>query len=397
MRRVLLVLNTGSSSIKFALHDAGQAADQASCIASGAVEGIGHAPVLVLRQGAAITTQPPDTTQDTGAPDAIEGLIGWLLRALDARLGPLDVVSAGHRVVHGGRAFHAPVEVTDDVLVRLAQLCPLAPGHQPCNLAGIRAVAARWPATRQIACFDTAFHQTRPRAAQLYALPRALSTAGILRYGFHGLSYDHIAGRLGEVLGARVAKGKVIVAHLGSGASLCALHDRRSVDTTMGFTALDGLMMGTRCGQIDPGVILHLMREKGMDAATVEHLLGRESGLLGVSGISADMRALLDSPAPEAAEAVDLFIHMILRHIGALTATLGGLDALVFTAGIGERAPEIRHRVMAGLGWLGLTPDETANAAQRTIISTPESRITAARIPTDEEAVILRAMRAAEA
>jgi acetate kinase len=257
---------------------------------------------------------------------------------------------------------------------------------------GIRAVAARWPDCPQIACFDTAFHRSRPRHAQLFALPRALSDEGILRYGFHGLSYDHIAGQLPEVLGTTMAQGRVIVAHLGSGASLCAMRDGRSVDTTMGFTALDGLMMGTRCGQIDPGVLLHLMREKGMDADALERLLGKESGLLGVSGISSDMRDLQGSSAPEAAEAVALFVHMIQRQVGALTASLGGLDALIFTAGIGERAPVIRSKVMAGLGWLGLVPDEEANSANQTLISTPDSRVTAAMIPTDEEGVILRAL-----
>jgi acetate kinase len=228
----------------------------------------------------------------------------------------------------------------------------------------------------------------------IYALPRALSDEGILRYGFHGLSYDHIAGRLSDVLGERAARGKVIVAHLGSGASLCAMQNARSVETTMGFTALDGLMMGTRCGQLDPGVLLHLMREKGLDADGLERLLGRESGLVGVSGISADMRDLLNNPAPEAIEAVALFVQMILRQIGALTATLGGLDALVFTAGIGERSAEIRARVMAGLSWLGLIPDDAANSGHLSVISAPDSRVIASMIPTDEEGVILRAMLA---
>jgi acetate kinase len=277
-------------------------------------------------------------------------------------------------------------------MTRLRAFCPLAPAHQPHNLAGIEAVARHWPGTRQIACFDTAFHQSRPQVAQLYALPRALSDEGILRYGFHGLSYAYIAGCLPDMLGERLAQGRVIVAHLGSGASLCALHEGKSVDTTMGFTALDGLMMGTRCGQIDPGVLLHLMRAHAMDADGLERLLGRESGLLGVSGISPDMRDLLASPASGAAEAVALFIHMILRQIGALTASLGGLDALVFTAGIGEHAPEIRARVMAGLGWLGLIPDAAANLADSTVISAPQSRVVAAMIPTDEEAEILRAL-----
>ncbi|PZX39541.1 acetate kinase [Roseinatronobacter thiooxidans] len=386
MRRALLVLNTGSSSIKFAVHDA----ESAARLADGAIEGIGRAADLTLRHAGATHRQPVEGGHlaDTGA------LLEWLLQRLCDELGPMAVTAAGHRVVHGGQQFRGPVVVTAAVMQALQALCPLAPGHQPHNLAGIRAVAARWPDSAQIACFDTAFHQTRPRVAQIFAVPRALSDEGILRYGFHGLSFDHIAGRLAEVLGDKVAQGKVIVAHLGSGASLCAMQNGKSIDTTMGFTALDGLMMGTRCGQIDPGVLLHLMREKGLDGPALETLLGRESGLLGVSGISADMRDLLDSPAPQAAEAVALFVHMILRQIGALTASLGGLDGLVFTAGIGERSAAIRMQVMAGLDWLGLVPDEDANRAHGPLISAPRSAVAAAMIPTDEEAVILRAVLA---
>lgn len=384
MSRVFLILNTGSSTIKFALHEA----DTQAFIAHGVVEGVGRVPRLALRRGEGEKILHPDLGDDAGT----EALIHWLLSALTAELGPMKLAAAGHRVVHGGRNYAAPMEITNDVMATLRALCPLAPGHQPYNLAGIEAVAQHWPGTRQIACFDTAFHQSRPRLAQLYALPRALSDAGILRYGFHGLSYDHIAGCLPDVLGEECARGRVIVAHLGSGASLCALKDGQSVDTTMGFTALDGLMMGTRCGQIDPGVLLHLMRDKGLDADAVEKLLSRESGLLGVSGASHDMRDLLDSSAPEAAEAVELFVLMVQRQIGALAAALEGLDALIFTAGIGERSPVIRSRVMAGLGWLGLLQDEAANDANRPLISKPDSRVAAAMIPTDEEGVILRAL-----
>jgi len=384
MRRTLLVLNTGSSSIKFALHDA----ENEARLAYGAIEGIGRAAELTLHHAGATHRLPVDdgNLADTGA------LLEWLLGQLTDQLGPMAVTAAGHRVVHGGQHFCGPVVVSDTVMDKLEGLCPLAPGHQPHNLAGIRAVAARWPDAAQIACFDTAFHQTRPRVAQIFALPRALSDEGILRYGFHGLSFDHIAGRLADVLGDKVAQGKVIVAHLGSGASLCAMQNGKSIDTTMGFTALDGLMMGTRCGQIDPGVLLHLMREKGLDGPALETLLGRESGLLGVSGISADMRDLLDSSEPQAAEAVALFVHMILRQIGALTASLGGLDALVFTAGIGERSAAIRMQVMEGLHWLGLVPDEDANHAHGPLLSASRSAVVAAMIPTDEEAVILRAV-----
>ncbi|MFO7757601.1 MAG: acetate/propionate family kinase [Roseovarius sp.] len=384
MSGVLLILNTGSSSVKFALHDA-TGHDR---IAHGAIEGVGRTPSLTLHDGEGKQTLQPDL-EDNGDMGA---LIDWLLGVLEEKFGPLDLVGAGHRVVHGGRDFDGPARITDEVMSTLEALCPLAPGHQPYNLLGIRAIAARWPDCPQIACFDTAFHRTRPRHTQLFALPRALSDEGILRYGFHGLSYDHIAAQLPEILGPTMAQGRVIVAHLGSGASLCAMRRRQSVDTTMGFTALDGLMMGTRCGQIDPGVLLHLMREKGMEADALERLLGKESGLQGVSGISSDMRDLLGSSAPEAAEAVTLFVHMIQTHIGALSATLGGLDALIFTAGIGERSPVIRSKVMAGLGWLGLQPDEDANSANVTRISQPESRVTAAMIPTDEEGVILRAL-----
>jgi acetate kinase len=387
MTRALLVLNTGSSTIKFTLH----AADGQERFAHGMIDGVGRAPRLMLHHAGAERVLHPEAGRDAGT----EALIDWLLETLAADLGPLEVAAAGHRVVHGGRDYAAPVIVSDAVMARLRALCPLAPGHQPHNLAGIEAVAHRWPGARQIACFDTAFHRTRPRVAQLYGLPRALSDAGILRYGFHGLSYAHVAECLPDVVGAERARGRVIVAHLGSGASLCALENGQSVETTMGFTALDGLLMGTRCGQIDPGVILHLMRARGMDADALERVLGRESGLLGVSGISPDMRELLDSRAPEAAEAVALFVRMILRQIGALIAVLGGLDALIFTAGIGERAPVIRSRVMAGLGWLGLVADEAANRANGTVLSAPQSRVMAAMIPTDEEAVILRAVRGA--
>lgn len=384
MSGILLILNTGSSSVKFALHDE----TSHDRIAHGAIEGVGRTPSLTLHDGEGRQTLQPDPEN----PGDMGALIDWLLGVLKAKLGPLDLVGAGHRVVHGGRDFDRPARITDEVMTTLEALCPLAPGHQPYNLTGIRAIAARWPDCPQIACFDTAFHRTRPRHAQLFALPRALSDEGILRYGFHGLSYDHIAGCLPDVLGPERAQDRVIVAHLGSGASLCAMQGGQSVDTTMGFTALDGLMMGTRCGQIDPGVLIHLMREKGMDADALERLLGKESGLQGVSGISSDMRDLLDNPAPEAAEAVALFVHMIQRQIGALTATLGGLDALIFTAGIGERSPVIRSKVMAGLGWLGLQPDEDANAANEPLISTQDSRVAAAMIPTDEEGVILRAL-----
>lgn len=385
MKPVWLVLNIGSSTVKFGLFDV----DDAQPLVRGVVEGIGLKPNLkATLPGGKLELRAPSNARDA------KELTLWLLGLLEGVLGPLDLHAAGHRVVHGGPEFNRPVLLTPEILEHLEGFCPLAPGHQPFNLAGIRAVEARWPGVPQIACFDTAFHHDRPRLSRLYALPRELADEGILRYGFHGLSYDYIASRLPAVLGER-ARGKVIVAHLGSGASLCALENLKSVDTTMGFSALDGLMMGTRCGQIDPGVLLHFLR-KGIPGPEIEALLGKRSGLLGVSGISPDMRDLLASDAPEAAEAVELFVRSIIRQVGAMTASLGGLDALVFTAGIGQHAPEVRARVMQGLGWLGLEHDLAANEAGLEIISRPGSRITAAVIPTDEEEVILRALHQGE-
>ena len=383
--QVFLVLNIGSSSIKFAVVGATDGAP----LARGLVQGIGVVPRLTARfgTGSAETVVAP-------ADEDTQGLTRWLLGHLQRRLGRVVVKAAGHRVVHGGAGFAGPAVVTPEVMAALTALSPLAPAHQPYNLAGIRAVAALWPGVVQVACFDTSFHRSLPRLAQIYALPRALSDEGILRYGFHGLSYDHIARVMGGVIGA-AAQGRVIVAHLGSGASLCAMVAGQSVETTMGFSALEGLVMGTRAGQIDPGVILHLMRTNGMDAAAIETLLGKQSGLLGVSGLSPDMRDLLASPDPRAAEAVDLFTASVLRHIGGLVAGMGGLDALIFTAGIGEHSPVIRGRIMARLSWLGVVPDDAANDTARrpTILTQPQSRVTVAMIPADEEAVLLRALQ----
>jgi len=382
---LLLVLNIGSSTIKFGVF----AAEDGARLAGGAVEQIGLAPRLVA-------ILPGGERCDMPAPDGLTpALTRWLLAQLEARFGGRAPLAAGHRVVHGGLAFAEPTRVTPAVLATLETFSPLAPAHQPLNLDGISAVAERWPGAPQVACFDTAFHQTRPRLAMQYALPRALTDEGILRYGFHGLSYAHIAGVLPGVIGADRAAGRVLVAHLGSGASLCAMRGGQSVQTTLGFGTLDGLVMGTRCGQSDPGVIFHLMRTRGMDAGQVEALLSQQSGLLGVSGLSPDMRILLASPDREAAEAVALFVLSVVHHAGALIAEMGGIDALVFTAGIGERSPAIRAQVMRALGWLGLDPDPEANEAGETILSSPDSRVLAAMIPTDEEGVILQALRSA--
>ena len=298
------------------------------------------------------------------------------------------VGAVGHRVVHGGTEYAAPVRITPAVMATLAKLIPLAPLHQPHNLAPIQAIADAVPDLPQVACFDTAFHRGQSHVAQSFALPKRFADEGVRRYGFHGLSYEFVASRMREVA-PDLAGGRLIIAHLGNGASLCAVRDGRSVASTMGFTALEGLMMGTRCGALDPGVLLYLMEEHKMDARGIEDLLYRRSGLLGVSGISSDMRTLRASTAPDAAEAIALFIYRIVREIGSLAAALGGLDALVFTAGIGENDPATRAEVVAGCGWLGLQLDAAANAAG-------EGRISAGKapsawvIPTDEERMIAR-------
>jgi acetate kinase len=295
-------------------------------------------------------------------------------------------LAVGHRVVHGGARHAAPEPVGPGLLAELEALVPLAPLHQPSNLLPIRALAERDPALFQVACFDTAFHRGRPELADRFALPEELHARGIRRYGFHGLSYEWIARAMREVAPGD-AHGRMVVAHLGSGASLCAIEDGRAVDSTMGFTALDGLPMGTRTGALDPGVVLHLLAE-GMSVKEIETLLYKRSGLLGVSGLSSDIRDLLASDLPAARTAVDLFVHRIVREIGALAAVLGGLDALVFTAGIGEHSAHIRARVCDRLLWLGLEIDHDANAQGRQLISSPYAKVAAYVVPTDEERMI---------
>lgn len=383
MTGTILVLNVGSSSIKFASYPADTDAEP---VLAGAITGIGRSPKLAVKGRNAGDAIGPLAESDT-TPDLIARLVGWLESE-----GGDSLVAAGHRVVHGGRDFSAPVIVDDGIMARLEGFESLAPNHQPHNLAGIRAVAAARPGLPQVACFDTAFHRTQPRLAQLYAIPHALTDEGVLHYGFHGLSYDYIASVLPSIAGDR-ADGKVIVAHLGHGASLCAIRDRKSMATTMGFTALDGLVMGKRPGRLDPGVVLHLLQDKGMEISAVADLLNGQSGLLGVSGISDDMRDLLATDDARAREAVDLFIYRLVEEIGALTALLGGLDLLVFTAGIGENAPEIRAGVSAKLSWLGLVLDPAANRSGQARISTSASAIEALVIPTDEEGVIARSTR----
>jgi acetate kinase len=381
MSETILVLNAGSSSIKFALYDA--AAGQTP-LHHGQVEKIGLAPHLLIKgaDGTIVTdrTWPAEALDHAAATREI--------LAASARLGGgRPIVAVGHRVVHGGVAHAAPVRITTPILAALEALIPLAPLHQPHNLAPIRLLAAEAPDLPQVACFDTAFHRDQPPLAQAFALPRALTESGIRRYGFHGLSYEFIAHRLREVAPAAAA-GRVIVAHLGAGASLCAMHRGRSIASTMGFTALDGLMMGTRTGALDPGVILHLLDHHGMDAATITDLLYRRSGLLGVSGVSSDMRVLRASDDPHAREAIDLFVYRIIREIGSLAAALGGLDALIFTAGIGENDAATRSAVAAGCAWLGVHVDSIRNAAAEMRISPDSAAVSTWCIRTDEERMI---------
>ncbi len=382
--KAVVSLNSGSSSIKFALFTLGDAGAPVLS-AGGKIEGIGIAPRLIARSvdGSVVLDRSWAGGAALGHAALLEDLFDWAAEHLDG----YEVLAIGHRVVHGGTDFAAPRRIDDALLTALEALCPLAPLHQPHNLAAIRAIAALRPELPQVACFDTAFHHDRPELATRLAIPRELHAQGIRRYGFHGLSYEYIARRLAEIDPA-VAEGRVIAAHLGNGASLCAMRGGRSVDTTMGFTALDGLMMGTRCGSIDPGVVLHFQTQMGMSAADVEDMLYRKSGLLGVSGISSDMRALSESASPDAEEALALFVWRAAREAGALIACIEGLDGIVFTAGIGENHAAMRARICAQLAWAGVEIDADANARNAQRISMPESRVAVYVIPTDEERMI---------
>lgn len=378
----ILTLNAGSSSIKFALFAAAEQLTRKSVICEGEIGGLQDIARFRAKDGAGVSLV--DQRLD-GAPtheNALRALLRWLPQMFSGQ----ELIAAGHRVVHGGQEFISPVHIDNRVLAELQKLVPLAPLHQPHNLAAITAITKLYPALPQIACFDTAFHHTQGAAATQFALPKALTDQGIRRYGFHGLSYEYIAGVLPKVLGPDTAEGRVVVAHLGSGASLCAMHRRKSVATTMGFTALDGLMMARRCGTIDPGVILYLLQEKGMSATAISDILYNQSGLLGVSGISDDMKVLLASNSPEAKFAVDLFVYRIVRELGSMVAALGGLDALIFTAGIGENAAEVRRRVCADIGWLGIMLNDQANTAGVPCLS--ESKVSVWAVPTDEDLMI---------
>jgi acetate kinase len=387
---LVLVLNAGSSSLKFAMYGAGNRAGW-RLEARGQVEGIGSAPRLAVQAGggAVLADCRLDGIAAGDAHAALDALSAWLR----ARFGDARLLGVGHRVVHGGAGFTGPVLVTPEVLAALREFVPLAPLHQPYSLAAIDSVRERMPGVPQVACFDTSFHRGHPAVAQLVPLPEEIRRHGVQRYGFHGLSYEYVASVLPEVapeVAPAMAGGRVIVAHLGSGASLCAMRDGRSVDSTLGFTALDGLCMGTRPGSLDPGVVLYLFQRLGMPAAEVEDVLYRRSGLLGISGVSNDMRDLLASPAPAAKLAVDFFVYRAAREIGGLAAVLGGLDGLVFTAGIGERSAEIRRRICTACAWLGVELDPVANERGGPQITRPGSRVAAWVIPTNEELMIAR-------
>jgi acetate kinase len=380
------VLNAGSSSIKFSLFEGHGQPGRQGLISDGECEGIGHRVHFTAKDRAGASLADQDLTEGATHEDALAALLRWL----EARFQDQRLVAAGHRVVHGGSLYTAPVRIDASVIAELRRLIPLAPLHQPHHLAAIAALSKLYPALPQIACFDTAFHHTQPEVAAAFALPRRLTDEGIRRYGFHGLSYEYIASVLPDILGPAEADGRVVVAHLGSGASMCAMHRRKSVATTMGFTALDGLPMSRRCGNLDPGVVLYLTQEKGMTAAAVSDLLYNESGLFGVSGVSDDMRTLLASKDPHATDAVALFVYRISRELGSLAAALGGLDALVFTAGIGEHAPEIRRRVCEKAAWFGVNFDGPANAAGGPRITITGSKASAWVIRTDEDLMIAR-------
>lgn len=377
---MILTLNAGSSSIKFAVYRNGADPEQ---ICAGQIENLGPLARLILKA---------DTTTETEIGPADHALgVRAILSAIDPYLQGQPVTGVGHRIVHGGKAFGVPVELTDDILDQLRTIIPLAPLHQPHNLAAVDAARDAFPDAIQIGCFDTAFHKGHPFVNDTFALPRRFYDTGVRRYGFHGLSYDYITSCLSADW-PDLAKGRVVVAHLGNGASMCAIENGQSIGSTMGFSALDGLPMGTRCGQLDPGVLLYLM-DQGMGAEEMTRILYKESGLKGLSELSHDMRTLLASDDPKAKEAIDYYVFRIRRELGAMTAVLGGLDGVVFCGGIGENAAEIRARVIDGMGYLGLGIDAQANDAGETDIGTGTAKVLVIR--TDEERIIARSVAAA--
>ncbi|MBV8120217.1 MAG: acetate/propionate family kinase [Alphaproteobacteria bacterium] len=379
------VINAGSSSLKFSFYEGEKR------LLTGQVDGIGVHPKASASGPGGETIAPPELggRPPTVPSEFLPVIIPWARE----RLGNRSLAALGHRVVHGGMRYSRPARVTPELLAELERLVPLAPLHEPHNLAPIKMALQLNPQLPQVACFDTAFHRTAPEVEQAFALPYAFYQEGIRRYGFHGLSYEYIASVLPE-RASEIAHGRIVAAHLGNGCSACALKDRVSVATTMGFTALDGLPMGTRCGELDAGVVLHLIQQKGMDADQLVDLLYRHSGMLGLSGVSSDFRELLASPEPHARFAVEVFCYRAARHIASLAAAMGGLDGVVFTAGVGEHAAPVREAICRACAWLGLELDETANREHRERISTRASRVVALVIKTDENVMIARHARA---
>jgi len=386
----ILVVNAGSSSLKFSLFRMG-AAEHLQLAARGQIDGVGTRPRMTARDGAGrpLAGREFTVTEVRDLKDAFAIASDWF----GSHFKDEPLLAVGHRVVHGGATYSKPVLIDDSVFAALEHFIPLAPLHQPHNLAVIHAVRESRPQIPQVACFDTAFHRSHPQLADLYAVPWEYYEAGVRRYGFHGLSYEYVAAALCKVA-PEIANGRVVVAHLGSGASLCALRAGKSVDSTMGFSPLDGIPMSTRTGAIDPGVLLYLINQRGMSHTALEELLYKESGLLGISGVSNDMRVLLESSEPRAQLAVDYFVYRVAKEIGALVAVLGGVDGLVFTAGIGENSAEIRARIVKACGWLGMTLDQDANQRGGPCITVASSTVSAWVVPTNEELMIARHTRA---
>ncbi len=380
MNNVILVINAGSSSIKFSLFHF----ETLKLIANGEIEDIFEAATFsAFNDKHEITLKKK--LDSNGYEPSLKFFCNWFENSEDK----LTLKGVGHRIVHGGAEFFKPVQIDSDVIKKLTKLIPLAPLHEPNNIEAIKVIAKIYPKIIQVGCFDTAFHRTQKRLATLFAIPRKLTEEGMIRYGFHGLSYEYIASILPEKIDT-VKNKKVIAAHLGHGASMCALYELKSLATSMGLTALDGLMMGARCGTIDPGLILYLLQEKKMTAEQVSHLLYSESGLLGVSGISSDVRVLLASKKAEAKEAIDLFCYRAARELGALVIILKGCDAIVFTAGIGENAPLIRKKICEWLDWMGVQLDDVKNERNDTIISNTQSKVIVTVIPTNEDYMIAK-------
>ncbi|MEM9618922.1 MAG: acetate/propionate family kinase [Pseudomonadota bacterium] len=386
MNKGILTLNAGSSSIKLAFFPVVDGALQDDAAASARLTGIGDDPNLHIKSDTSFGGE--SRTIECDAHDQ-EGAIEVILHTVSEVLVGTELISVGHRIVHGGASFMKPCFLTPPVVDALDALTPLAPGHQPANLLGVSAALRHWPQALQVGCFDTSFHRTQPNCATQFAIPRQLMDKGIIRYGFHGLSYEYIAEAAPTVLSGYDSV-RMIVAHLGAGASMCAIRNGRSIATTMGFTALDGLPMGTRCGDLDPGVILYLLQEKKLTPSDIAEILYEKSGLLGLSQISGDMRILENSDSNLSREAVEYFVYRCVREIGSLTAALGGLDALIFTAGIGENSAGVRARILDGLGWLGFEIDNKLNQADNCRITTEGVTPSAWVLPTNEELMIAR-------